>query len=159
MTKPRCSLLRANISLYTSFWYWARLPCPLIPTREKTSIVLYAKLLSHTDTLDLALRILPALDVFFPDRHVPLALFPRSPATDLDLVGRQHGRERIHGVLVVGLVRVRVRVAGGTGVFLALGDIAVRLAPFAHPVREDGGEEGPHERDAGACAADARLEH
>lgn len=62
-------------------------------------------------------------------------------------------------MLVVGPGRIRIRVPGRIGLFLALGDVAVRLARLAHPVGEDGSEERPHKRDAGACAADTRLEH
>lgn len=60
-------------------------------------------------------------------------------------------------MLVVG--PVRIRIAGEIGIVLTLGDIAVGFTSLAHPVWEGGGEEGPHERDAGAYAADAGLEH
>lgn len=60
-------------------------------------------------------------------------------------------------MLVVG--PVRIRIPGEIGIVLSLGDVAVGFARLIHPVWEEGGEEGPHERDAGAYAANAGLEN
>lgn len=129
-------------------------------------MVLYSELFSHIDPVYPTFRTVPALEVFSSVDDVPFVALLSSAAMDLDLVGRQHIRaacERIHRVLVVRPVRVRVRVAGDgagrVGVFFALRDVSVRLAPLAHPVWEYGGEEGPHQRDTGAHAAHTRLEH
>lgn len=124
-------------------------------------MVLYPKFLSHIDPVHLiVLHSLPGLDAIFRGHDVPILVVPSSPTTNINLVGRSHFRaacEWIHGVLIVGLVRVRI--SGGIGILLALGDVAVCLVALARPFREDGREERPHERDAGAYATNARLEH
>lgn len=130
-------------------------------------MVLYAKLLAHVDAAVLdVLDVLDALEVVVADDDGALgvvAAVATFATADIDLVGRRHGGaagERIHVRGFVGPVRGRVgRVGVGVGVLLALRDVAVRLAVLAPPVREQRGEERPHERDAGAHASDARLEH
>lgn len=70
-------------------------------------------------------------------------------AMDLDLIGRNDSPAcKLMQRLVV---RSRGRV-------IALGDVAVCFAIFAHTVGEDGAEERSHEGDAGAHAAYTRLE-
>lgn len=166
-TLPPCSSPETLVSEPTSQPVVSRSTQKNKKTNNPHSMVLNAKLLAHVDTA--VLDALTALEVVVADDNgalgvvAPAAAAPTAAfaAADIDLVGRQHVRAAGKWIHVRGFVGpVRGRVARvRVGVLLALRDVAVRLAALARPVREQRGEERPHERDAGARAPDARLEH
>lgn len=113
--------------------------------------MLDSKLRFHIDALGRMLVVLgpfPSLSIHLVDNLRIVFTVAIAAAVNEDLVG---------GGGVFG--RERERVIVGAGGVLALGNVTVRIAIFAQPVREQRGQYWAHDGDAGTGAAYARLEY